>query len=124
MPSPFPGMDPYLERHWLDVHADLISLARTALNKTLPGDLVARMEERFVIDQLDGSREHVIYPDVRVYQDPDHPYGPGSPGSSTGVAEPIVLELEVEPRSETYITIVNTDGEQLVTTIEFLSRTN
>ena len=36
MKSPFPGMDPYLERHWRDVHAELISLARTALNKELP----------------------------------------------------------------------------------------
>ena len=24
MPSPFPGMDPYLESHWRDVHARLI----------------------------------------------------------------------------------------------------
>jgi hypothetical protein len=24
MNSPFPGMDPYLEPHWLDVHARLV----------------------------------------------------------------------------------------------------
>jgi hypothetical protein len=82
------------------------------------------MEERVVIDQLDGAREHVVYPDVRVYQDPDQPYEAVSSHAATGIAEPIILELEVESRSETYITIVNTDGEQLVTTIEFLSRTN
>ncbi len=28
MPSPFPGMDPYLEAHWRDVHAGLIIYAR------------------------------------------------------------------------------------------------
>ena len=34
MPSPFPGMDPYLEtRHLsLDVHHELISQIRSALN--------------------------------------------------------------------------------------------
>ena len=28
MASPFPGMDPYLERHWRDVHLSLIAEAR------------------------------------------------------------------------------------------------
>ena len=26
MPSPFPGMDPYLEAHWRDVHATVLHL--------------------------------------------------------------------------------------------------
>ncbi len=28
MPSPFPGMDPYLESHWRDVHHSLITYTR------------------------------------------------------------------------------------------------
>jgi hypothetical protein len=28
MKSPFPGMDPYLEQHWRDVHSSLIIYAR------------------------------------------------------------------------------------------------
>ena len=35
MPSPFPGMDPYLEAHWRDVHASLIIYARDALQGAL-----------------------------------------------------------------------------------------
>ena len=33
MPSPFPGMDPYLEKpsRWPDVHHELISATRAAL---------------------------------------------------------------------------------------------
>ena len=27
MPSPFPGMDPYLETRWRDVHARLLPLS-------------------------------------------------------------------------------------------------
>lgn len=93
-----PVLSPAWIRIWSGIgltSMQISSLLRTALNKTLPGDLVARMEERIVIDQLDGAREHVIYPDVRFYQDPDHPYDAGNPGSSTGVAEPIVLELDL-----------------------------
>jgi hypothetical protein len=46
MKCPFPGMDPYLERHWGDVHSDLIAQTRTTLNGELPPDLIARTEER------------------------------------------------------------------------------
>ena len=46
MPSPFPGMDPYLERHWGDVHTRLITSASDPLQKFLPKDLRARVEER------------------------------------------------------------------------------
>jgi hypothetical protein len=46
MRSPFPGMDPYLESHWSDVHARLIYLACNEINRQLGGDLRARMGER------------------------------------------------------------------------------
>ena len=36
MPSPFPGMDPYLEQHWGDVHTSLVIYARNQLQKVLP----------------------------------------------------------------------------------------
>jgi len=46
-------MDPYLERHWRDVHADLVALTRTALNHVLPEDLVARINIRRVSSEDD-----------------------------------------------------------------------
>ena len=48
MPSPFPGMDPYLEHFWSDVRPDLLALTRTALNDLMPVDLVARINSRLV----------------------------------------------------------------------------
>ena len=45
MKSPFPGMDPYLEAHWGDVHTTLMVYARNQLNEQLPGDLAARVGE-------------------------------------------------------------------------------
>ena len=39
MKSPFPGMDPYLERHWGDVHQALVTYIRDQLQPSLPDDL-------------------------------------------------------------------------------------
>jgi hypothetical protein len=61
MPSPFPGMDPYLETPelWPDVHHELISQIRSALNPTLRPHYVARVELRVYIsddDQIEEAR--------------------------------------------------------------------
>ena len=69
MKSPFPGMDPYLERHWGDVHQSAITYIRDWLQPRLPGDLRARTQERVFIDVPD--RLHSDYcPDVRVVERP------------------------------------------------------
>jgi hypothetical protein len=48
MPSPFPGMDPYLETPnlWPDVHHELISQIQAALNPILRPHHVARIQVR------------------------------------------------------------------------------
>jgi hypothetical protein len=66
MKSPFPGMDPWLERFWGDVHSRLITIASGVLNGVLPEDLVARVEERVVVDSVAYARPRAIYLDVRV----------------------------------------------------------
>ena len=57
MPSPFPGMDPFLETHWGDVQTRLAVSFAVNLRKQLPGGLVARVEESVVlgIDDDDSS---------------------------------------------------------------------
>ena len=45
MKSPFPGMDPYLESYWGDVHTSLVTYARDQLRPQLPKDLRVRVEE-------------------------------------------------------------------------------
>src|SRR5437667_264154 len=48
MPSPFPGMDPYLEEPglWPDVHHELISELRAVLNVQLPTKSKAPVDEK------------------------------------------------------------------------------
>ena len=45
MPSPFPGMDPYLEQFWGDIHHRFITYACDQLQITLPGDLRDALEQ-------------------------------------------------------------------------------
>lgn len=69
MPSPFPGMDPYLEGfYWTSVHHELSSqIARQLAPKVRPKYIV-RTVERFVTEVLDDVSITTadIYPDVGV----------------------------------------------------------
>lgn len=119
MPSPFPGMDPYLERHWLDVHARLVAYAADELNRILPEHLVARVEERVAVES-GFDQEHLIAPDVRVVApaSADREKQP-----SLTIDAPYKLVLEVDPLVERFIRIIDDSG-RLVTVVEFLSPTN
>jgi hypothetical protein len=51
MPSPFPGMDPYLEspEHWRGFHSAMIPALNAQLNRTLPDGFAAFIEERIYV---------------------------------------------------------------------------
>ena len=68
MPSPFPGMDPYLEAHWRDIHTRLIIYASDALQAVLPTGLRARVEESVLLETPLGLGKHPLFPDVRVVE--------------------------------------------------------
>ena len=72
MPSPFPGMDPYLEAPWLwpDVHHELIGQIRATLNPNLRPRYVARVELRVYISDDDDPGRQVLVPDLRVETSP------------------------------------------------------
>jgi hypothetical protein len=58
MPSPFPGMDPYLEAPdiWPDFHDALAGEISSELNRTLPRPYYARLEMRPEVG-IDGQEE-------------------------------------------------------------------
>lgn len=125
MKSPFPGMDPYLEKHWRDVHARLIIYACDQMQRHLPGELLARVEERVFVESDEGS-ERSVYPDVRVIEH-------GGPAAATALAEPgieiaepwLIHSRQAEPATETFIEITDVGtGGRVVTVIEFLSQAN
>jgi len=120
MPSPFPGMDPYLERHWLDVHTKLVTYAADELNRVLPESLVARTEERVAVES-ELAAVRAIGPDVRVFS-PASETAESTP-SGVVVEAPYKLVLETDPITERFIRVIDESG-QLITVIEFLSPTN
>jgi hypothetical protein len=128
MKSPFPGMDPFLERSWGDVHTRLVASSSTALNRLLPQDLIARVEEQVAIETGgDGNgpatRANVI-PDARIFEMPAANAKETAAGAGVALA-PYRLELLDEPATERFIHIIDVSNrERLVTVLEFLSPSN
>ncbi len=128
MPSPFPGMDPYLESPtiWPDVHHGLISGIQAALTPTVRPRYVARVELRVYISDDDDPGRTVLVPDVRVDRNPKRK------GTRKSKAEPmlavtqplIVPTLMDEEIEEAFLKIIEVESEELVTIIEVLSPTN
>jgi hypothetical protein len=129
MPSPFPGMDPYLEKPslWPDVHIELISAIRAALNLQLDPSYFAQIQERIYISTEDDPGRVVLSPDVQITS-PTLEGRPATLTSEAGVleiAEPLVLQtlLDEEIR-EPYLEIIDAGSRKVVTVIEVLSPTN
>lgn len=123
MPSPFPGMDPYLEQSWGDVHARLIIYACDSLQGLLPRSLRARMEERVFVDSPQAG-ERDVYPDVRVVERGRGPATAAVVGE-VAAAQPLIIHLGDEPVTETFLEIIDVgSGRRVVTVIEFLSAAN
>lgn len=121
--NPFPGMNPYLERHWGDVHTRFMVYACDQISEQLPGDLQARVEETLCVDS-DIDQGRLVYPDIRVVE--DQGASPFDAQSVAGVlvAEPAVVTI-TDPVTERHIEIVNVrDGNRVITAIELLSITN
>ena len=50
MTSLFPGMDPYLEKYWRDIHHRLLTYACDELQSCLPDGLRGRLGDRVVVE--------------------------------------------------------------------------
>ncbi len=129
MPSPFPGMDPYLEeiRRWPDVHHELISVSREILNSQLRPKYVARLEERIYLSEDDEADRTSVIPDVRILMRGQWQSIPFEPkvGATAQIAEPIrVITTFDVAIHEARIEILDQEGRSVVTAIEFLSPSN
>jgi len=129
MPSPFPGMDPYLEDPalWPDVHHGLISEMQAVLNRQVRPKYHVRVEERvYISDENDPGRK-VIIPDLRV-RSADSGGAPvlsESTESGTAVAEPVVLTTLIEDEiHEARLEVIDREQRSVVTVIDILSPTN
>ncbi len=123
MKSPFPGVDPYLEQHWGDVHTSLMVYIRDQITDQLPSDLQARVEESVCVDLDESSRW--IYPDVKVVECPEALSSAAVAVADAIIAEPTIIPLPSEQSTQRHIEIVDLNsGNRVVTAIELLSPAN
>lgn len=124
MPSPFPGMDPYLEAPplWPGLHQPLITYISDDLQTHIRPTYHARIGERRYI--VEASRD--IYPDVAVVERPSGPSTPtGSGGTAVAVAdEPVTVTVDPVELREPFVEIIHNAGGEVVTVIEVLSPAN
>lgn len=122
--SPFPGMDPYLEEAWPDVHHRLCTYACDALRTMLPPGLIARLDERTIIEgAFDADR--VVVPGVRAMQFGRSGQGPRGSTATLEIDEPLIIKYGDEPVTEGLIRVIDTrNGSRVITVIEFASPAN
>jgi hypothetical protein len=125
MPSPFPGMDPYLEGDlWTTVHAQLAAEITRQLVPKLRPRYVPLTQQRFVLDVPDdvAIEETDVYPDVGVSQRKRRKvHGERAAALHAPLTLTTVMPSKV-PHS--WVEIRDTMKRRLVTVIEFLSPTN
>ena len=135
MPSPFPGMDPYLEGDmWQEFHETLASIIRAQLLPHLAPKYVALLAKRYVLDRtalgiMGLPPERVLYPDVHIVAPRPAGVGeavavpyrtaPGTPVPTVELASPMVEEIPLLS-----IEIRDIAQRRLVTVIEILSPVN
>jgi hypothetical protein len=124
MPSPFPGMDPYLEDPWIwpDFHLTYAVAIRTELNRRLPSGYVA-LVDRYVWVQDPETEElkRLGKPDVFLTGEG------GSKGSpaSTAVVTPVEIILpSLTDKGIPFVRLIDRARRRLVTVIELLSPAN
>ncbi len=116
--NPFPGMNPFLQAYWRDVHTRLVVAIADQLAEQLPEGLLARTEEHVSIAETGNSYRPDVaivetYPPLRMQE--------SAAAATIAFTEPIVVISE--PETERWVEICEVDG-RLVTVIEVLSPTN
>jgi hypothetical protein len=134
MPSPFPGMDPYLEavEIWPDLHDALAGEIRNELNQALPSPYYARLEMRpeVGIVEEEGIQQRIV-PDIVVVRHPHPPQKPDGGGTAVlartrrEVSKWIEFEIRTDPIRHHFVEIRDSSrGHKLITLIEILSPSN
>ncbi|MHB1559973.1 MAG: DUF4058 family protein [Isosphaeraceae bacterium] len=125
MPSPFPGMDPYLEGSlWTSVHSQLASVFVRQLNPQIRPRYVALPTRRFVRERPEGGSIAIgeSIPDVSVHT--QHPSEPGTRARGAIVPPLRMATVMRTPVPHVTIKIRDVERRRLVAAIEVLSPTN
>ncbi|MEO0415054.1 MAG: DUF4058 family protein [Verrucomicrobiota bacterium] len=123
MKNPFPGMNPWLEGYWGDMHLSLLTYIRDQIQSQLPGNLYAQGEMSVTVDEYPENPARYV-PDVSILDAGGDGGAAVMEQADTLVAtKPKVVRVEKVP--ERWIQIYDLDSNnEVVTAIEVLSPTN
>ena len=126
MPSPFPGMNPYIERPaaWQDFHTRFMALAAEVIGAQVTPRYYVKIEEQVFIHELSGDERRPFgRPEMRVV--PGDPNAPAASGG-TAVAGPATVFLPgaVDEVPQRYLEVRDRQTREVVTVIELLSPSN
>lgn len=130
MPSPFPGMDPYLEHPaiWEEFHYVFITECMYHLSDRLPSSYIAKIVERIQLISIADEAATQYVPDIavsreRVSDDPQRDRA--MPSGTMAIMEPVTIPAaeSIEVR-EGHIEVLRMPDYELVASIEVLSPHN
>jgi hypothetical protein len=127
MPSPFPGMNPYLEQAgiWPEFHGAFIYRLRAQLAAQVAPRYFVRVSEHVYIREMpDHPARLVGQPDLSVTGSPGVPAAEAGSGT---VAAPATVQLVVPATIEertSFLEIIDIQGDSVVTVVELLSPSN
>ena len=128
MPSPFPGMDPFLEdpRSWPDVHHSLITTLRDHLADAVSPHFYVRIEERvYITHPEDDPGYPALIPDVVITEGRRERARQLALPSGATITAPVLVEGLIEPEiHDRYLEIRDARSHEIVTAIEVLSPAN
>lgn len=126
MPSPFPGMNPFLEKPhlWPDFHSGLMKHFQAQLNDQLLPDFFCGVEQHLYVEEMDTDANgvHIGVADVSLHETRPVSRQPVGVLTLVSPARGVVPVPEVDRLY--YLTIRDREGHEIVTVIEVLSPAN
>jgi len=123
MPSPFPGIDPFLEsQKWEDFHTSFIGVLRELLVPQLRPRYTVDVERHLYVTRETEEVVKIIAPDVSVTN--TGPDWTNSLSSGTATLRPVKHRIALPRYRQPYLVIRTRQGETVVTVIELLSPWN
>lgn len=127
MPSPFPGVDPFIEnQEWEDFHTTWNTVVRECMLPGIEPRYFVRVERRVYVEHPGDTDARLRRADVAVVAaDPAEPFASSQVGSTATAVAPVACELPMpEQRRETYLVIRLAETREIVTVLETLSPSN
>lgn len=126
MPSPFLGMDPFIEsQKWTDFHHEFISSIRADLIPKVRPRYVVDVEQYVFLSRGAEGEEKPLAPDVAVVDSETQWPGASAELSTATMIQPVTCTLpSIRRKRQGYLLIRDREYREVVTAIELLSPWN